>query len=149
MKLLKKIIRQLEKAFQVEIPVAEIGYITMHLRGAKLRHDKEYLIEDSSLQTAIHAKLLIQYVSDQLDQDLTNNGSLLQGLVVHLKPALYRIKHNMGISNPLLHKVKGDYPELFAIVKHAMTKTFHELIVPDEEIAYVVMHFWVCLIRKC
>ncbi len=137
----EKIIRQLEKAFQVEIPVAEIGYITMHLRGAKLRHDKEYLIEDSSLQTAIHAKLLIQYVSDQLDQDLTNNGSLLQGLVVHLKPALYRIKHNMGISNPLLHKVKGDYPELFAIVKHAMRKTFHELIVPDEEIAYVVMHF--------
>lgn len=137
----EKIIRQLEKAFQVEIPVAEIGYITMHLRGAKLRHDKEYLIEDSSLQTAIHAKLLIQYVSDQLDQDLTNNQSLLQGLVVHLKPALYRIKHNMGISNPLLHKVQGDYPELFSIVKHAMEKVFHDLIIPDEEIAYVVMHF--------
>lgn len=137
----EKIIRQLEKAFQVDIPVAEIGYITMHLRGAKQRYDKEYLMEDSSFQTAIHAKLLIQYVSDQLDQDLTNNRSLLQGLVVHLKPALYRIKHNMGISNPLLHKVKGDYPELFSIVKHAMEKTFHDLVIPDEETAYVVMHF--------
>ncbi|MFC6604645.1 BglG family transcription antiterminator [Ectobacillus funiculus] len=116
-KIAENIIKQLETVFQVDIPTAEIGYITMHLHGAKLRHDKEYLIEDSSFQIAIKTKHLIQYVGEQLHQDLTSNRSLFEGLVVHLKPALYRIKQNMGISNPLLHKIKGDYPELFSVVK--------------------------------
>ena len=35
----KKIIEKLKKVYQTEIPDAEIGYITMHLRGAKLRQD--------------------------------------------------------------------------------------------------------------
>ncbi|GAA3313295.1 hypothetical protein GCM10020331_003110 [Ectobacillus funiculus] len=121
-KIAENIIKQLETVFQVDIPTAEIGYITMHLHGAKLRHDKEYLIEDSSFQIAIKTKHLIQYVGEQLHQDLTSNRSLFEGLVVHLKPALYRIKQNMGISNPLLHKIKGDYPELFSVVKKAAWK---------------------------
>ncbi|WP_342047547.1 BglG family transcription antiterminator [Bacillus sp. OTU530] len=147
-KIAEKIIKQLETVFQVDIPTAEIGYITMHLHGAKLRHDKEYLIEDSSFQIAIKTKHLIQYVGEQLHQDLTSNRSLFEGLVVHLKPALYRIKQNMGISNPLLHKIKGDYPELFSVVKSSMETTFPDVTIPDEEIGYLVMHFGSVLFRQ-
>lgn len=147
-KIAEKIIKQLETVFQVDIPTAEIGYITMHLHGAKLRHDKEYLIEDSSFQIAIKTKHLIQYVGERLHQDLTSNRSLFEGLVVHLKPALYRIKQNMGISNPLLHKIKGDYPELFSVVKSSMETTFPDVTIPDEEIGYLVMHFGSVLFRQ-
>lgn len=147
-KIAEKIIKQLETLFQIDIPAAEIGYITMHLRGAKLRHDKEYLIEDSSFQIAIKVKHLIQYVGEQLHQDLTSNSSLFEGLVVHLKPALYRIKQNMGISNPLLDKIKGDYSELFSVVKSGMETIFHDVTIPDEEIGYLVMHFGSALFRQ-
>ncbi|CAH0345846.1 BglG family transcription antiterminator [Bacillus sp. CECT 9360] len=140
-KMAKKIIRKLEKAFNIDIPDAEIGYITMHLQGAKLRHDKEYLLEDSSLQIAIKAKSLIKYVEEQLQIDLLSNASLFQGLVTHLKPALFRVKQNMGIANPLMQKIKQDYGDLFNIVKGGVSKVFLDLIVPDEEIAYLVMHF--------
>ncbi|WP_254052865.1 BglG family transcription antiterminator [Bacillus sp. V59.32b] len=140
-KMAKKIIRKLEKAFNIDIPDAEIGYITMHLQGAKLRYDKEYLLEDSSLQIALKAKSLIKYVEEQLQIDLISNASLFQGLVTHLKPALFRVKQNMGIANPLMQKIKQDYGDLFNIVKGGVSKVFSDLIVPDEEIAYLVMHF--------
>lgn len=140
-KIAEKIIDKLTKVFNVQIPVAEVGYITMHLQGAKLRHDKEYLIEESSFQVAIKTKSLIQFVEEQLNYDLTNNVSLFQGLMAHLKPALYRIKQNMGITNPLLPKIKEDYADLFVIVKEAVEKIFADLSVPDEEIGYLVMHF--------
>lgn len=140
-KIAEKIIDKLMKVFNVQIPVAEIGYITMHLQGAKLRHDKEYLIEESSFQVAIKTKSLIQFVEEQLHYDLTHNVSLFQGLMAHLKPALYRIKQNMGITNPLLPKIKEDYGDLFVIVKEAVEKIFADLSVPDEEIGYLVMHF--------
>ncbi|MDQ0202014.1 BglG family transcription antiterminator [Neobacillus ginsengisoli] len=137
----KKIVEQLEQSFQITIPEAEIGYITMHLMGAKLRHDHEYLMEASSLQAGIKTKDLIEYVERLLDRDLTNNRSLFEGLMMHLKPALYRIKQNMGISNPLLEKIKNDYGELFSVVKEAVEQVFFEFHVPDEEIGYLVMHF--------
>jgi mannitol operon transcriptional antiterminator len=137
----EKIIRKLSKIFKVPIPEAEVGYVTMHLQGAKLRHDKEYVIEESSLKVAIKAKSLIRFVEDQLHFDLSNNVSLFQGLVAHLKPALYRIKQNMGITNPLLPKIKEDYEDLFVIVQEGVKKVFPDLSVPDEEIGYLVMHF--------
>ena len=140
-KFAKKIVEQLEQVFQIYIPPAEVGYITMHLKGAKLRHDHEYLTEASSLHIAIKTKSLIQRVGNDLSIDLTTNRSLFEGLVMHLKPALYRLKQNMGISNPLLDKVKKDYRDLFLVVKNAVEQVFHEFAVPDEEIGYLVMHF--------
>jgi mannitol operon transcriptional antiterminator len=136
-----KIVEQLETIFQIKIPEAEIGYITMHLKGAKLRHDNEYLIESSSLQVAIKTRNLIEIAGTLLGRDLTANRSLFEGLMMHLKPALYRIKQNMGISNPLLDKIKSDYGELFSIVKESVKQVFHEFNVPDEEIGYLAMHF--------
>ncbi|MBZ5753494.1 BglG family transcription antiterminator [Metabacillus rhizolycopersici] len=147
-KIAEKIIDKLTKIFKFPIPIAEVGYITMHLQGAKLRHDKEYLIEESSFQVAIKAKSLIQFLEEQLNYDLISDNSLFQGLVAHLKPAIYRIKQNMGITNPLLQKIKEDYADLFVIVKEGVEKIFSDLTVPDEEIGYLVMHFGSALLRN-
>ncbi|MBS8265674.1 PRD domain-containing protein [Mesobacillus boroniphilus] len=140
-KFAEKIVAQLEQVFQIEIPEAEVAYITMHLKGAKLRHDNEYLMEESSLQVALKAKHLIDQVEKVVGTDLSANRSLFEGLVMHLKPAMYRVKQGMGISNPLTGKVKKDYPELFSIVKQAAEQVFPEYHVPDEEVGYLVMHF--------
>ncbi|GAE36876.1 BglG family transcription antiterminator [Halalkalibacter akibai] len=137
----EKISERLELVFQCSIPKAEIGYITMHLLGAKLRHDKEYLIEETSLQIALKAKSLIQYVEKKIGQPLQSNHSLLQGLVAHLNPAIFRMKQNMGITNPLLPKIKKDYNELFQIVKDGVKVVLSDLEVPDEEVGYLVLHF--------
>ncbi|MBV7508751.1 BglG family transcription antiterminator [Bacillus sp. sid0103] len=147
-KFAEKIVSQLEQVFQIKIPEAEVAYITMHLKGAKLRHDNEYLIEDSSLQVAIKSRNLIEMVGKRAGIDLTGNRSLFEGLVVHLKPALYRIKQRMGISNPLLDKIKRDYAELFSTVKQAVEQVFHEFYVPDEEIGYLVMHFGAAILAN-
>ena len=147
-KFAENIVSQLEQVFQIAIPEAEVAYITMHLKGAKLRHDNEYLIEDSSLQVAIKSRNLIEMVGKRVGLDLTSNRSLFEGLVVHLKPALYRIEQKMGISNPLLDKIQRDYAELFSSVKQAVEQVFHEFYVPDEEIGYLVMHFGAAILAN-
>jgi len=144
----KKIVSQLEQVFNISIPEAEVAYITMHLKGAKLRHAYEYFPEDSSLQVAIKTKNLIDCVGKLSGVDLTENRSLFEGLVMHLKPAVYRLKQKMGISNPLLDRIKRDYADLFSIVKQAVDQVFHEFYVPDEEIGYLVMHFGAALMGR-
>jgi len=141
-----KMITKLEKVFQITIPKAEIGYITMHLQGAKLRYD--YTVEGTHLQMAAKAKQLIDYVEAQLTIPLGNDYSLFQGLITHLTPALYRIQQNMRIHNPILEKIKEDYQMLFDIIRDGAKEIFPDLIIPDEEIGFLVLHFGSALLNR-
>jgi len=142
------LIKRLEKALHMPMPEDEIGYITMHLMGAKLRIDHDYLIEDSNLDVAYKAKKLIQYVSTHLNRDLTTHTQLLHDLVAHLKPAVYRLKQKMGIKNPMIEQIKHNYPELFELIKRGVSETFPEITFPDEEIGYLVLHFGSVLLQN-
>lgn len=144
----KEVSGKLSRVFGVDIPEAETGFITMHLQGAKLRHDREYPIEEERYPLAVKTKKLIHFVEKELGFPLINQASLFQGLLTHLKPAVYRIKQNMGISNPMLAKIREDYGELFKVVKKGMDTIFTDISVPDEEIGYLVMHFGSALLRN-
>ncbi|MEW9109281.1 MAG: PRD domain-containing protein [Cytobacillus gottheilii] len=144
----EKIVLGLEEVFKINISQGEIGYITMHLMGAKLRNDHDDLLGETSLHAGVLAQNLMTFVSRKLDIDLTTNNSLFQGLVAHLRPALHRIKQNMGISNPLLERIEQDYKELFIILQHGMASVLPELKVPREEIGYLVMHFASALLNS-
>ncbi|WP_237566128.1 BglG family transcription antiterminator [Oceanobacillus massiliensis] len=144
----KTIIRELEASFAMEIPDDEIGYITMHLMGAKLRTNQDYLIEDSSIDIAFKAKKLIRYVSDEMNTNLTQNNKLLNDLTAHLKPAVYRLKQRMNISNPMIKEIKRDYHEFFQILERGAIDIFPDIRFPDDEIGYLVLHFAATMLQS-
>lgn len=144
----KEIASLLETHFNVRIPEAEIAYITMHLKGAKLRYEKELFLDPSDLDLALRTNKLIHEVSYHLHNDLSNQPSLYDGLITHLKTALYRLSQNMRIQNPLIDKIKVNYNQLFQTVKVAVEKVFPEYNVPDEEIGYIVLHFGAILLKE-
>ncbi|MCJ7842260.1 BglG family transcription antiterminator [Lederbergia sp. NSJ-179] len=134
-------IRELEESFAINIPDDEIGYITMHLLGAKLRNGKDYLLEDPSIDVAFKAKSLIRFVSNYIDLDLTHNNQLLNDLVAHLKPTMFRLAKGMNIKNPMTVEIKQDYDDLFHLIADGVKKVFPDLNFPDDEVAYLVLHF--------
>lgn len=136
----EQIVAQLESHFALPFPKDEIGYVTMHLRGAKLRLAQTGLPEESNAELTATAKKLIHFCEEKLGVMLSEDRSLLKGLITHLEPALHRMKGNMKIRNPLLGKIKEDYPDLFQIVQQAARAAFPRLHVPEEEIGYLVMH---------
>jgi mannitol operon transcriptional antiterminator len=143
----EKIAKRLGDIFHIVIPNEEIGYITMHLMGAKLRARRGYMLEEASLEIAMKVQELIRFVSDEIGVDFTDDYPLYEDLVVHLKPALYRIQHHMGITNPLLHKIMEDYSELFHVVQRGVRYVFSDMTVPEEEVGYLVLHFASALLR--
>ena len=136
-----QIAERLQEVFETNIPDEEIGYITMHLRGAKFRFEKEIGVEADNVETAYIVQQLIEHVGKLTNVNLKKHFSLSKGLLAHLQPTLYRISQKMRISNPLLTKIKSDYAELFSIVKEAVALTLPDLDVPEEEIGYLVLHF--------
>ncbi len=135
----------LEKEFGITIPESEVNNILLHIKGAKLNYTNE-AVSESGIQTD-ELMGIIDAMIDVLDPDIARElryeDDFIRGLMVHLKPALYRIKNEMTISNPLLSEIKQEYPEVYADCVRAAgvvtEKTGLEL--NDAEIGYLAMHF--------
>jgi mannitol operon transcriptional antiterminator len=113
----------------------------MHLLGAKLRNEQGDIFEETVLQVGYTVQKLIRFVGSKMGYNFENNMDLYQGLIAHLRPAIYRMKQQMKISNPLLERIKEDYQELFQVIDDGVKLVFPDLVVPKEEVGFLVMHF--------
>ncbi len=145
----RELARAVGEAFRLDVPEEEVAYLTRHLRGTKLRQDDELdrYFEGSDLEIASRVKALIHHVSEQTGVALAGDSSLYTGLLAHIERAIHRLRENMRISNPLLSEMKEDYPALFDLVNRGMKKIFVEDEIPEEEVAFVAMHFGAALDR--
>ena len=145
--LIKEICMQLEAAFSVSFTEQDIIYLAAILKGSKLQSVD--VVSYDSLVLSKMIKSLIQDVSSQLHIDLTNDFSLYQGLLAHMEPSLYRMKQQMGLYNPLKEEIKQKYPFLFLAVKNSVENLFRDTIsIPDDEIAFIVLHFGSALVLR-
>ncbi|HET7628236.1 MAG TPA: BglG family transcription antiterminator [Bacillales bacterium] len=133
---------RLSPEFGIALPESEVGYITMHLRGAKVRIEKAGDTFDEAHWRLMQAcRRLMEILERRLGVRFSDSEPLLQGLATHLRPAMYRMKHHMPIENPLLSQIKHNYRKLFTVLQEAMPEVFPDLEVPETEIGYLVMHF--------
>ena len=138
---------RLEGTFSLTVPEAEVGYITMHLLGARSvplplgagRVDNFRLVQI--------AQSIIRRAAEKSGAPLLRNRSLLTGLVQHLAPALHRLKLHMDIRNPLLAQMEEEHPELMELARYAAVMMEDEAGVPlpTDEIAYIAMHLGAAL----
>lgn len=140
----EKIITVIEEEFDINIPKDEVGYITMHLKGAKLRLDS--MAEDfnlSNLDVKQVAYNIISAAEKEFGVYLREDGRLIVDLTNHLVPAISRLKMKLNIRNPLLENIKEKYFKEFEICSKACSilKDITGLSeIPESEVAYITMH---------
>ncbi|MCG8485352.1 MAG: transcription antiterminator, partial [Clostridia bacterium] len=148
-KIAEKIVDQISESIGIEIPNDEIGYITMHLKGSKMRNGAnkndfkdidEFIIDNFELTRLVNK--MIKIAESESGYALQHNENLLVGLVSHLRPTINRLKMNLDIRNPLLSKIKEMYPEIFEISKKSaevINERFN-FSMPEAEIGFIAMH---------
>lgn len=143
-KLLSKWVDQTDVESISGLPMEEILYLTMHIKGAKLRetteNNKISMIED--FRTIQLVKEFILEVERETGIYLIDNEALMVGLVKHLRPALYRMQMDLDIINPLLHEIKDMYPKLFLAISQCkkVIEDREGVLVPEDEVAYLATH---------
>ena len=137
----KNISQEIEVMFNQQIPEAEIGYITMHLLGARVLDDGWNFLEDRNLSLVATCKKLIGYVSEKIDVRFEKDDALVEGLALHMKPTIYRIQKKMKVHNHLETQIFNDYPLLFGAIAEGLKIVFPDLDFPNGEVAYIVLHF--------
>ncbi|MEG1002726.1 MAG: BglG family transcription antiterminator [Clostridium sp.] len=141
----KEIIRKIENHYSIRIPKEEINYIVIHLLGAKvlkdsINYDERY--EESELYNVINSMTdyIETYYNISFDEE---RKGLTEGLILHLRPSIYRIKYGSRLINPLFDEIKTKHEELFKKVQIA-SKYLEEFIgseLGEHEISYIVLHY--------
>ena len=148
----KKIIKDIEEEFDVEFPNDEITYITMHLMGTKLVIKDNYsaiAVNEEEQEIIDLAFEMLEVVSEGIRFDLTKDKELLEALISHLKPAIYRFNNGLNIRNPLLDSIKENYPKSFKAAINAATVVKKKISIDfnEDEIGYLAIHIGTAIER--
>jgi len=143
----KWVVEKLSKDLNLEIPEEESAYIYLHMLGAKIQQniyldDYNMFIDSQKDSYTEVAKEIINMVSEILRIDLSKDMILLTGLILHLRPTIVRLKHNLELRNPLLQKIKKEYFSIFGATwscNSIFEKRF-SVSINEDEVAYITLH---------
>ncbi|SKA93911.1 transcriptional antiterminator, BglG family [Caloramator quimbayensis] len=145
-----KMIKRIEEKFNISVPQEEIEYIALHLLGAKVIKNKGAENEDINKGLYDVALKMTEEIEKIYGIDFKDlKSSIVEGLVLHLRPSLYRIKYNFKLLNPVYEDVRSKYNELFLNVKK-VSRYIEEFInspIDEHEISYITLHFGAALER--
>ena len=87
-------------------------------------------------------KKMISRVSKIVKTDLTRDEILYNGLLYHIKPAMYRIKNNIQITNSVFQELIIEKDPILDVVNRAVQEVeeLFEVKFPEDEIALIGLH---------
>ncbi|GGO00136.1 BglG family transcription antiterminator [Saccharibacillus kuerlensis] len=139
-----KLAVRLEEVLGLEIPEDEVGYITMHLKGAETRldGDGDNYYDHVSFELVRLARNMLKAAEAEFGYELKGSSKLFAGFVHHLGPAVERLKLGLDIRNPLLRQIREQYEDVFGVAAKCakILADYVDRSVPESEIGYIAMH---------
>lgn len=137
-KVAQKILERIQQTTNIEFPIEEVDYITLHLiskstgKGNNIAENVVFTIR-KELQQAI-----IQYAPK-----FQNDFQLLEGLVTHLSTMLIRLESQVNLENPMTTEIQEKYKEMYRLAEEILHSMwlFKNFWLSADEIAYVALHF--------
>ena len=102
------------------------------------------------IKIEIFIKNMILKVNKHMQINIADDDELLDSLLSHIKPTIYRLKNNLNIERDIYFEAVEAYPELFSLIMESLGEL--EILVnkkiPDSEIALFTLHFLASLERN-
>ena len=136
----RRLLERVREAFGVDFPAAEVEWTALHLEAAKPNRSSSGPHHPSpDLVKGVQG--LIAAATRRAGFPFDRDSLLMEGLTAHWGPALARLAHRLPIANTLLPEILSRFSELSQVVAGAVAEVYPRLVVPREEIGFLVLHF--------
>ena len=150
-KIISSKLESLEYLFSIKYDENEKLQLVDHILGF-VSYTYNTSIYENWLEIALLIKKLIHNVNLHLENDISQDQELAEGLLNHLKPTVYRLKNNLSIKKEIYTEIIEEYPDIYYIVKENLCE-LENLInksIPDSEVVLLTLHFLSSIERnKC
>ncbi len=145
----KEFLPLLNSYYEIQISEFEVLTICDFILGSHTYNfNSKYF--DNWIEIELLVKKMVQKFNKEIDVDISQDKILLDGLINHIKPTIYRIKNNIELQNSIYNEVIESYPDVFFIVKKSILELedFIGKKMGDDEISFLVMYFKAALDRN-
>lgn len=133
----------LEEVSKKNIINDEIYYLLKIFKGAKRTIDKVHNEEIDEGNIYSITTEILKDICEVINIDYSLDEEFIKQVVMHLKVAVYRIKNNLTINNPMLEEIKYKMSFIYSLTEKILNSKKHIMGVqfPEGEIAYMAMYF--------
>lgn len=146
------ILTNLEKNYNIKFDLSEKNAAYIYYKSRKIgyfsqKNEEELNMKESEILNLISK--MIDKFDIKIAHELKSDTEFIKGLLIHLKPALIRLKHKIPVQNHLKEEIIELYPDIYKKTKNAVTvlETILNRSVSDDETAYLAFHFGSAVIR--
>ncbi len=129
----------IEKFSPVKVNDEKISYLFKVFKGAKR---SKYISENKQELDAV-VNEIVEELCEILNIKVDNDNEFLMQMAMHLNVAIYRLKNNLIINNPMLEEIKYKMSFIYDVTEKVLNNKKEVIGVefPDAEIAYMAMYF--------
>jgi mannitol operon transcriptional antiterminator len=142
----KKMGEKLSTLFEIEFPEDEIFYLTKHLLSSRVQFSEDLQLNTRQNDAQILADVVTQMVTDFQKYACVffkNRREIEKNLLLHVKPAYYRIKYGLEFESEMTESIKKQYHDIYLLTNKVISHL--EAVVGkkvnENEIALIAMHF--------
>ena len=147
--IISRFLNKLEKSIQINFCYEERLTLIDYILGFMSYSYNTSIFEDW-IKIEILIKNIITKVNKHTQINISDDEELLNSLLSHIKPTIYRLKNNLNIERDIYFEAVEAYPELFSLIKESLSEL--EVLlnkkIPDSETALFTLHFLASLERN-
>ncbi|WP_413739185.1 BglG family transcription antiterminator [Sodalis sp. RH21] len=152
----QKMIRQIERRADHRLPSDEVWFIYQYIISSGIVMEERadhpaarYQFFDGESRRLTMG--LIAIFSDLINVDLRTDKLLYDGLLIHIRPLLNRLKYDIRIRNPLLDDIKNELHDIYQITGRAteqLSRSNQLQPIAGDEVGYLTVHFQAAMERQ-
>jgi transcriptional antiterminator len=123
----------LESLYDLNLDINERNFIILYLLSSELETGKTFLKEDKDLRYIIEKGIFNSY---------SFKSNTFRVFLNYLQIVIFKIKNNISIYNPMLEKIKKNYPIIYYISSE-LSKTVekkYNIQIPEEAKGYITLY---------
>ena len=139
----------IESAYDINLEENEILQITDYFLGSHTYNfEKSYY--SNWIEIDILVKKFIDKFNKKIDVDISKDKLLLDGILNHIKPTIYRLQNKIKLENSIFIEVLNSYPTIFYNTKNSLKEIEKYLGIEfsNDEVAFLAIYFKAAIDRN-
>lgn len=153
--LAEALFKQVAENFEIVIPKEDIAFLSIQILCSKMidqgyNGDAEEILREYDLKLETFVSKMIDVVSSVMNVDLTSDKALYRGLLMHLKPAIFRLKYERMYSNELKGYIKSEFKQTMRVswIISVLFEEYFNLNITEDELSYIALYIQSALDRN-
>lgn len=133
------VVLEVFKKYEIQNPLEKM-FLVSQFQMSSISSEENEKFEDELRHAAT---LVLENFENLICIKFKDPKSLLEALIQHIKPAIYRIRYHYHIEGNILNMILPQHSYLHEITRHTIQplETFIGHQIPDEELAYITILF--------